>query len=310
MKVLVPLMLLIGAVILSGCTTTGGGTTATGNGIVIEDFSFDYTPIYSGDQIGLNIELQNIGGEIGTLKKVTVFGQDFTTAADPLKWSISDTGELTQTLNYELFPPDPSTGFEGDIWTYQWLITAPTGVKAATDYEFQTRAEYSYTTEYSGTIRIVRADYLRTLSATDRENLIKEGGVVSSSVTGGPLTVTAASGRHFIVQSDDDATQPDIKFKVTNIGSGYPFDTVLTDAQKLYVVKITGSDGLVSCTASGSASGSFTLARGKTGTFTCKIDVPVASGITNKLDKNFRITLSYDYYVDSAASITVQPTFT
>jgi hypothetical protein len=307
MKTLVPLILLIGAVILSGCTTSGGGTTATGNGIVIQDFSFDYTPIYSGDQIGLNIELQNIGGEIGTLKKVTVFGQDFTTSADPLKWSISNTGELTQILTSpegDLYPPDSTTGFEGDIWTYQWLITAPNDVKAPTDYEFQVRSEYSYTTEYSGTIRIVSANYLRTLSATDRENLIKEGGVVSSSVTAGPLNLAAASGRHFIVQSGAGATTSSVKFKVTNVGSGYPYNAVLTDPASLYLVRITGTDGL-SCTKT-----DFLLARGKTGTFSCDIDIPAEGSITNKLDKNFRITLSYDYFVDSAASITVQPTFT
>jgi hypothetical protein len=307
MKTLVPLILLIGAVILSGCTTTGGGTTATGNGIVIDDFSFDYTPIYSGDQIGLNIELQNIGGEIGTLEKVTVFGQDFTTSANPLKWSISDTGELTQiptSPERDLYPPDPTTGFEGDIWTHQWLITAPNDVKAPTEYDFQVRAEYSYTSEYSGTIRIVSANYLRTLSATDRENLIKEGGVVASSVTAGPLNLAAASGRHFIVQSDAPAATSSVKFKVTNIGSGYPYDTDLSVSASLYLVKITGTDGL-SCTKT-----DFLLARGKTGTFSCDIDIPAEGSITNKLDKNFRITLSYDYYVDSAASITVQPTFT
>jgi hypothetical protein len=307
MKKLVPLILLIGTVILSGCTTTGGGTTATGNGIILDDFSFDYTPIYAGDQIGLNIELHNIGGEIGTLKKVTVFGQDFNsgTTPDPLKWTIGSTSDLVQTPNAELYPPESDTGFEGDIWTYQWLIMAPSGVRASTDYEFQTRAEYSYTTEYSGTIRIVSADYLRTLNAADRENLIKQGGVVASTVTGGPLTIAAASGRHFIVQSDAPAATSDIKFKVTNIGSGYPYNGDLSVPANLYIVRITGSDGLNSCTST-----DFPLARGKTGTFTCTIDIPAEGSITNKLDKNFRITLSYDYYVDSAADITVQPTFT
>lgn len=304
MRKLVPLILLIGVSIVLGCTMPGGETTTIGvsNGIIITDFSFDYSPIYAGDQIGLNIELQNVGGEEGTLDTITVFGQDLAGSPDPLRWSTTD--PETVSPGELLYPPDPVTGAEGDFYTEQWLLNAPTGVRAPTNYDFQVRSEYTYDTVYTGTIRIIESNYLRTISAEERDALIKQGGVVSSSVTGGPLIISAASGRHFIVQEGAGADTKTIKFKITNVGSGNPYGGTITP-DNLYVVTVTGTEGFVT----GTCDPDTTLARGKTGVIKCDIAIPAEASFTNKQDRNFQLTLTYQYYIDSAAQITINPTY-
>jgi len=51
-----------------------------------------------------------------------------------------------------------------------------------------------------------------------------------------------------------------------------------------------------------------TLSRGKTAVIKCTFS-PGGISFTNKMEKQFQITLEYEYYVDSAASITVNPVF-
>jgi hypothetical protein len=294
---------LVGVVILSGCVGQGGGRATVSNGIIIKDFFFDYSPIYAGDDIGLTLEVQNVGGDVGTLKKVTVFGIDWKPEgqAGPLQWSLPTDESFEVTPNVDLLPPDPTTGFEGEEWSVSWLPRAPEGVRASTTYDFEVRVEYGYDTTYTGTIRVIESDYLRTLSQEERDALVKQGGVIESTVTGGPISVSAASGRHFIVRESTPEKRT-IKFKITNIGSGYPFDVTLTP-ENLYVIRVAEYVGLKECDEK------VKLSRGKTGTLSCKIEVPGTDDVVNKIDKKFSITFSYEYYVDSATSITVNPTY-
>jgi hypothetical protein len=304
-RVLLPLCLLICVSILSGCVGQGG-TTPTGNGINIKEFSFDYSPIDAGTDIGLNLEVQNIGGDVGTLKKISVFGIDYKSgSADALKWGLpSGENFIMSNINVNLLPPDKSTGFEGDVWSTSWLPQAPTGVQSSTDYDFEIRVEYGYDTTYTGTITIVANDYLRTLPKEQRDALIKQGGVVESTVTSGPMSISAASGEHFIVRNPDTEKRT-IKFKITNVGNGYPYDTELNPSN-LYVVRIpkSGLIGLTDC------DNTTKLSKGKNGWLSCKIEIPGTNTIVNKLDRKFSISLSYEYYVDSSATISVNPTYT
>jgi hypothetical protein len=73
----------------------------------------------------------------------------------------------------------------------------------------------------------------------------------------------------------------------------------------LHVVTVTAEDG-ISCGV-GTADADQKLARGKTAVISCDFTAPAYDTFTNKLDRMFSVTLSYGYYVDSAASITVNP---
>jgi len=291
------------AVFLAGCTIFGAapGMPSGTNGIIIKDFGFDYSPIYAEESTGLTLTLQNVGGAEGTITDITIFGVDAPGAnAGSLTWGYGSGDDFSLNPNVGLLPPDPSTGFDGEEYFQEWIPEAPTSITAPTTYDFQTRVKYIYTTTFTGTIQIVDNDYLRTLSSSDREALIKVGGVQDATVTGGPLSLKAASSRNFIVRDGDTAENRDIKFKITNVGSGYPYRVPWSDTN-LHVVSVAADDGIDCDTAD------VKLSRGKTGVLTCTFTTPAQGSFTNRVNKVFSITLSYGYYIDSAASITVNP---
>lgn len=309
------LVFLIFVILISGCI--GGGGPASTDGIVIKDFSFDYSPIYAGEEVGLTLEVQNIGEEIGELRGVTIYGIDYQSGdSSQLSWGLpTDDFEMTTITNPEfatdpLYPPDPITGFEGDMWYNSWVPQAPTYIRTPTDYTFDVRVEYSYSTTYTGTIRIIDNDYLRTLAEGERDTLVQQGGIVESSITGGPLSLAAASGRHFIVRSTTPEERT-IKFKISNVGSGFPYNGDLSDSTKLYEVRVSNvipSPDFIIC----DTTKPLRLSRGRNGVLSCRIIVPgtgPGSGWTNKLDKKFSITLDYEYYIDGKTSVTVNPTY-
>ena len=302
---LIPLCLLASIVILSGCIggVGGGGVTPGTNGIIIKEFGFDYSPIYSGESTGLTLTLQNVGGEKGTLKEIEIIAVDApAAAAGVLTWGYGTCDSFTLTgIDQELLPPDSTTGFEGEEYFQEWVPESPTGIKSPTTYEFQTRIKYRYTTTFTGKIQVVDDSYLRSLPADQRETLIKVGGVQGASVTGGPLALTAASGRHFILREGEGGTARAIKFKISNVGSGFPYKEPF-GTDNLYKITVLSNEG-ISCNVGSDV----TLSRGKSGVISCEFTPPVQGTFTNKVDKMFSVTLSYGYYVDSSASITVNP---
>jgi hypothetical protein len=294
---------LVLTVFLAGCTIFGAapGMPSETNGIIIKDFGFSPSEVYAGQSAGLTLTLQNVGGAKGILGEITIFGIDAPSPnAGSLTWGYGSGDDFTLDLITELFPPDPTTGFDGEEYFQDWVPESPTGITAATTYDFLTRVKYLYTTTFTGKIQIVDNDYLRTLSTSDSEALIKVSGVQDATVTGGPLSLTAASGRSFIVREGDPSESRDIKFKITNVGSGYPYKNPWSD-DNLHIVTVVATDG-ISCSVP-----DVRLSRGKTGLLTCAFTTPAQGTFTNKIDKIFSITLGYGYYIDSATSITVNP---
>jgi hypothetical protein len=135
--------------------------------------------------------------------------------------------------------------------------------------------------------------------------LLEKNGVVSSKVTGGPLSVNPVKGRNFIISSGDTDSRP-IVFKLTNIGSGYPSD---------YEVKIDDETGFNSCRTQESGGQILKLSKGEERLFICDFDIDIYNNpnnpnykpIINKEDIIFSVTFVYSYYVDDIASVTVNP---
>jgi len=299
---------------VSGCIGQGPVASVScpgagaSNGLVIADFSFAYSPIYAGEKIDLDMAVENVGGETATLTSVEIFGPDTVMdEATGLQWE-SDQNVLLGP-NEILEAPDADLEIPGEEYTQMWVLRAPAGLATRTPYTFNSRIKFKYETTFSAILTAMTSNYLRTLSVEGRNKMIDAGGLSQQCTSGGPILITAASGRHFV----DPAEGTSITFKVSNVGSGYsywkdgatvpPLDDGATvpplDDDTRYKIKI-GSGAGVDCT---DAANPITLSKGKTGAFKCKFN---PGAIQNKKDITFSIPIHYYYYVDSSADIMVE----
>ncbi len=294
---------------VSGCIGQGPVASVScpgagaSNGLVIADFSFAYSPIYAGEKIDLDLAVENVGGETATLTSVEIFGPDTLEKKDAagLQWG-SNKDLVLKDKTESLEALDPVLEIPGGEYTEMWILEAPPDLPSPTPYTFNSRIKFKYETTFSAILTAMTSDYLRTLSVEDRKAMIDAGGLSQQCTSGGPILITAASGRHFVDPEDDTS----ITFKVSNVGSGYSYywdeqnDNIpnLDDdtRYKIYIGSAVGVD----CTA---AANPITLSKGKTGAFKCTFK---AKPIQNKKDITFSIPIHYYYYVDSSADIMVE----
>jgi hypothetical protein len=279
-------------ILISGCIEQEIPITTTTpkDGVIIKKFWFDNSNIYEGDRAILNIELQNIGEIKATDITAKLFGG----------W-LSDSSNKNIPL---LSAAEPEVQIEGESRILKWVLTSP-NVETEINYDIGTRVTYDYSTIYTGMLRLVKDVYLETLTEEERTTLLEKNGVVSSKVTGGPLSVNPVKGRNFIISSGDTDSRP-IVFKLTNIGSGYPSD---------YEVKIDDETGFNSCRTQESGGQILKLSKGEERLFICDFDIDIYNNpnnpnykpIINKEDIIFSVTFVYSYYVDDIASVTVNP---
>ena len=294
MKRLLILLFLMVITVISGCVGQSGG--GGGPGVIITDFSVDYSPITAGETVGLSLEVQNQGEHETTVDIVEYFGVS--------GWGLP----TTTSKSWNLAAADPTTGFEGGTQAESITITAPSGIASKTSFDLGVRVEYPYVTHFTATMRVVEQDYLRTISKSERERMIESGGIRQSDSTIAPLSVSTASGSHFIAGPDKSVIIP---FRVTNAGPGFPYTG--TDAETaaaatpstLYQVTVVDLDGADNLNCGGV--GTITLSRGKNGGFGCTLTIPET--VNNFADYTFSVGLSYRYYVDGSASITVEPPY-
>ncbi len=309
-ELIVALALVLLVIPFSGCTLGGGGSkklVSGTNGIIIEEFSFSYPTVYSEEMVDLGVTIKNVGDSKASNIKIKLFGPKMTTGqASYLTWGIiSDPNGGRDTIisvgSLESF--DPATGFY-DFWSGDWTLQAPTNLKTDMSYTFNLRVEYSYTTAVEGQITTVTYEYLKSLPKSQRDAIKNTAGVSKISVSGGPISVSVASGRQFVVYQGSTETRKPIRFSVSNVGNGYPYlgDDPEVNPQGLYQIEIIDEDGVEDCHPK-----TIRLSKGKTGAFTCYVDVTdLTDGKVNRLDTTFSITLRYNYYTDSSTSITVK----
>jgi len=299
MKKVVFLFSLIFIIGVSGCI--GQGTTISGGpGIIITDFSVDYSPIYAGESVGLNLELQNQGEFDTDVNRILYFG------VEPTAWQLPNEYNVGAGAGHSLAAADPTTGFEGGTYFESEAISAPSSIASSTKFDINVRIEYSYESHFTGTIRIMSRDYLRTLSNEERDRLIQTGGIRESKSTAAPLVMSTASGAHFMATGSSIT----IPFRITNIGPGLPYndnsatsDAAVTDGN-LYSVDIIDLDDTDRLTCTETAT---TLSRGKNGGFGCTLTLPTT--VRNFEDHTFSLGLRYRYYVDGSTTLTVNPQY-
>jgi len=299
MKRLLPLLLLIGTVLLSGCigqpTTPPLGT----NGIIISSFSPDITPITAGDVIELILEVENVGGATAEKVKTNLSGVTF--GEGDLDWSCE---EDTSDVSFgDLMPPE--NGIPGEEHTEAWTCTSPSGIKSDTVYTFDVRVNYDYSTDVTGTLTFVTGDYWRSLTQDEKEKLSEKGGISQLSQTAGPLSIKLYAGRRtrpFIIYDPEDKTYT-LRVVINNVGSGKPTDN------KVKIIQQKSSTGLkINCFEAGEEEREITLSRGKTASISC--DLTLEGNVINRQDFTVALGFEYNWNVDSSTDVTVEKPLT
>lgn len=248
-------------VFLAGCTTSGGGS-----GVIIK--SVNILPdgsVEPGMTLSLNALVENSG--FGTARNVRL---EIIGLTD--EWLISP--GRTQNIG-DMFASDPSRNSPGSEQSVDWALTAP-GKSNDITYTGYVRLTYSYETTLDAQIQAVSmGEY--------KQNPKNKGGVVSQSVTSGPISISVTAPNAII--SSGTGRVP-IYFSIQNIGSG----KVRSDMLSLTVTGATCSRTDV------------TLIEGKSASLSCSINTAGVSDL-----KNFPISIrtNYEYRIESPFSITV-----
>ncbi len=295
---------------VSGCVTDGG--TGGGPGITIEKFetALPGTPIESGEQVALRLEVRNRGdynGEMGTGAPAIVELMQI----DPTEWGIIPSPIIDLGT---ILAPDIESQTQGGLAIADWQLLAPLLERGQRqDFRVDARVYYAYETKARKPVQFVTNEELR--------RLIQLGESLTSdpvTQTSGPLTVTVNAGQ--VVKAKDwTNARFQLQMRIDNTGSGritgtnYPVAIGIVWPQ--WVIPVEGycppqtlwgtpvyndvPPGLVQPT------GTFIyMWDGKSTDVTCEFEIiqPPAS----KTKGNFEVTLGYIYSIDSTTQIAVK----
>lgn len=282
-------------ILISGCIGQEEKKVERGS-LIIRDFSSDTSTITAGDIIELMLEVENVGGVIAKNAYADLYGVIFD--EDILNWKILEpTGENPKHFDFidDLLPAEK--GIPGERKPHVWLLRSPSGLMADTVYTFGVRVGFDYSTDVSGILTFISADYWRSLSQDKKEELSKKGGISQLSQTPGPLSINLYAGdvaRPFVVY-DPTQKQYILKIIINNVGTGKPTNN------KVSIVKQTASTGLsISCPEE------IILSRGESATVPCELTLNSPESIKNRQDFTLSLEFEYNWYVDSSTDVTVK----
>jgi len=273
MKKILIALLILGVVVLSGCTKSTASTGGSA-GVVITSFVADPTVIQGGEEVYLLMDIQNKGGTKANSIEANIIGL-------PTGGSTGWIVQQTSPPPAELLPPEK--GMEGESTTVEWTLKSPES-QTDIDYPLEGAVKYRYDNQKTETlVRLGNRDWLRSLPTDQRDQETQKQGQVSSSSQTGPISATikaAASGSRLILD-------------IQNTGGG------VAENDKI-IISVEGM------TCSG-LTGEVTLIRGKSKQLRCD---PLGEPTQKEQWKNIRIdvTMGYNYIVKSPLVIKVERT--
>jgi len=218
-KLLLALPVIAVLVAASGCTIPGlggGGATGIGNGIVIQDFSPDFASVQSGDDVQVQVKVQNLG-EVKAFNTVAEL-----TGIDVSAWG-GGFGAYSSSAAAnlgDLLPFDKEKNTPGAVRTNIWQLKAPSQSKGInTPYIPIVKVSYDYKTSAQKLITIVDENELRRILQVGTGTLPSE----TSTASAGPLSVEITTGAYEKSTAQQfgfgDNLFP-VQIKITNTGGG------------------------------------------------------------------------------------------
>ncbi|MBI4021244.1 MAG: hypothetical protein HY369_03305 [Candidatus Aenigmarchaeota archaeon] len=267
-------LLLVAVLLVSGCT-------ASGTGVVIEDFVADFSTVFVKEPVGFQVQVRNTGSQDSPGGEVRLLGLD--------DWS----GQAQPCT-----VPGLLAGPPGEVFTCPTAtLTAPDVPQGITvTYRPVARLAYSYTSTLLSQITVGTQDELRR---------IEQGGgtlpLDASASSASPILVTAKTQGPLRVFSGS-VTFP-LEITVTNQGGGVACKGDFTDCldhQKWNALSFTTQ---IAGQKVDDCSRSLTITQGSN-TIVCQAtltDIPS----TGVLQKTISIQSTYGYFVDREIPVTV-----
>jgi len=299
------LVLVLAAVMLvSGCVAPGP-TVGVGAGVVITDWTPDFSEVKSGDQVQLKLRVQNQG----TVKAENVRAEITGITLEDWNAGFFETEDLG-----DLIAADPETNTPGQSRSKTWNLRAPQLAKGIEfTYEPVVKVSYDYSTIARKPITLVDVDELRRIKQQGKSLPSK-----STQYSAGPLSVEVKTG-DYVKTSDEWGTEYDIfpiYIEITNTGweqggtvipgsfaygeENYPVEIKITPPTGT-VFRSTGFGGL-DCTSTMTID----LWKGKSADITCELEV--TSPPAYQEDRLLTVELNYRYQTEARTQIKVTGT--
>ena len=215
------LIVLAVVILVVGCT--GGSGFDKNAGATIKDYSIDFTDLIEGEETGIMLTVQNIGGKtMPGDSKLWLYGP--TVSAD--SWAItgsiataaSDAGMTIGTASF--LPPDTERGAEGSLIPTQGVLqfngNIPEGLPPQ-QYVFNARLCYPYLTS--------AASALKTQSQNEYRINPQEKTAAQTVASAGPIHLSLRGSEN--IRRSGNAIQ--LVFDVDNVGSGNPLAKSASD---------------------------------------------------------------------------------
>jgi hypothetical protein len=303
-----PLFLLsiVAILLIAGCTNVpdlglNTNSIASGQGLEMTSFTAQPATVYSGSNVRLTMEVQNLGGTEVTNDQ----GIIFLTGTNSGSW-----GGLTQFTSFgtTMKTEDIVRSVPANILRKSWSLTAPTSIGAG-QIETDTiiaRVYSNYQTKVNGNIWVyseAEADAARTAGRTLYANTFTttKGPVgLSVSVTPSPVVLYGENTFTLNIKISNLASGTIYNGGATYAGTGSNVNIPSTNLNKVDL-RVTSSSGL---SPSFDCNGEQELVEGKDTTVICTVTVP--SSFSNFQSYNLNVVASYGYFTERTATITVQ----
>lgn len=331
----VPLCIILFVIFVSGCTTTTN-TVELGDGVVMLDYDIEFSDVYAEECVDIGILVKNKGSVEAKRVFVELLGieQDWYGEGEPWGRGCKSQNGGTWTPGHEktanepecrwqpeedefnLLPPDPVMGTDGETHTCTWTYKAPEiPEQADITYKATLRIFYQYQTD------VVKAVTLMTQE--EMKNLMEQGKTLpvdTQSSTRSPVKVDVKTSTPLRMYADK--VEFPVIIEIENIGGGFTCvgysswdngDNIKecrssqqsTEKSAWRRIKIEMEpDDIIKLSECDNPT-TLTLYKGKSNTITCKATVLKNDLPSQRIQAMIKISAKYHYIIDNDLEITV-----
>lgn len=286
-------------ILISGCVSPFGAGGSSNSGVSINSFSFSPASMKSNQLTKLFVSIENRGDyNIETDEGyIFIFGL-------PNDWTVSDKSDMDAfSSTFGLLGAQNRAGkvYPGEKTDFQWILRAPQNLPKDEVFSFnaQARVCYPYKTKVWGRLEVISED-------SWLQDQPKESKIIAEQ-TKGPLKVDFLSSQPIVEESEVI-----IKIRITNAGDGTVtinpcsiFETGGSDDEVENLNKLGDIEfGGASCYLQDNE---LYLQKGQTKETEIVCTPPSLDNSPTKTE-DFTMEISYNYYSDSKASVSVKGT--